>query len=171
MKAEIIVTNIMANPDGSNYAFAVEQETGDGVFIPVNSMSFVKFPVEENCVYEAFLTPNKTHSNTPWFCSLLSKPMGRFKDEEPEKTNTKQIEEYINRCEVPISAKEVFNNLRITSETSVGSVLHQLYEQGRIAKIIFSKGPDKQASYVAFCSHSLLKSAYLDLIEADRDDE
>ncbi len=188
MKADIIITNMMENADGSHYAFAVEYETGDGVFIPVNSISFVKFPVREGCKYEAFLTPNKTHANTPWFCSLLSKPVENDLFHEPEEKpepeyrpepepkasvvpNTQRIEQYINRSEVPVTPKQLFAALPVTSESSIGSLLHQLYERERIAKIIFSKGPERNASYVAYCSRSLLKEAYLDLIEADWDDE
>lgn len=194
MKADIIITNVMRNADGSHYAFAVESETGDGVFIPVNSISFVKFPVQEGCKYEAFLTSNKTHANTPWFCSLLSKPsendlhnepmVNHQPEEEPEPeeepdpeakapiiSNTQSIEEYINRCEIPVTPKQVFADLPITSESSIGSVLHQLYEKERIGKIIFSKGPKRYASFTAYCSRKILKQAYLDLIEDNWDDE
>lgn len=70
MQSEITVYKVVANEDGSKYAFAVD-EKGDGVYIPAHVCQ--KEEINTGDTFLAALGKNQKDVNgrCPWYCATI----------------------------------------------------------------------------------------------------
>jgi len=72
MKQNIVVVSLRENADGTRFGFGVTEDTGENVYIPVNSIAFAKCPVEEGRSYKVALSENANHSEkAAYFCTFI----------------------------------------------------------------------------------------------------
>ena len=172
MIANITVTNIGTNPDGSTFGFGVN-ELGEGVYIPVSCMNAAGNPnVGDSLSAVLSDNANNNRGSTPWFCSIVNNPTtsGSKKegnDNPPDQRELRgAIIEYINAQDWMVTGNEVAECVGC-SQQFASATLHNLHTQEKISKISISKGPDRKASHAAWCRTALTTDIFHEMICGD----
>lgn len=146
MNEQITITNILANQDGSRYGFAVTS-AGAGVYIPVGVMALMPAETTIGEKVEAILTENTNDKSgrTPWFCSALDRP-----DVSSGTVSAQDILNYINSCDVALTAAHVAEDLGIPSAVA-STTLANLHSAEEVARIsLYRKQGQVRSSVTAY---------------------
>ena len=146
MNEQITITNLLTNPDGSRYGFAVT-DAGAGVYIPVGVMALMPIETTIGAKVEAILTENTNDraGRTPWFCSAIDRP-----DAEDGSVTAQDILDYINQCDVALTAAHVAEDLGIPSAVA-STTLANLHTAEEVARIsLYRKQGQTRASTTAY---------------------